>query len=228
MPFDLSSKETRLNLSLLFGSLVLGYLSLRVFVAFLHPAPEQSLSSIDEKDAETLRALVTEETPGIYRPVPDPDIGYLLQRDIRKEAFGMLVRTNQAGLRGATLEEKAPGALRVVCLGDSMTFGYKVEESESFPSQTSKDPGRLDFSTHRSDQLRGAKLEHPLRGPFPAVSPRQVAARPGDLADPRQRPRSDLGSRRRGIRHPRFLAPGTDLGGVLLHRPIGPGLQEPV
>jgi lysophospholipase L1-like esterase len=135
MQFDFSSRDTRANLILLIGALCVGLLNVWGMVVFFKPPPPPPVTQLTEKDAETIRELVTQEAPGIYRPVPDPEVAYTLQRDIEKEAFGSLIRTNQAGLRGATLTEKAPGAFRVVCLGDSMTFGYKVPEESAFPSQ---------------------------------------------------------------------------------------------
>jgi lysophospholipase L1-like esterase len=45
-------------------------------------------------------------------------------------------RINAAGLRGPeTDEEKPPGVTRVAVLGDSITFGYWVAETDAFPRQ---------------------------------------------------------------------------------------------
>lgn len=44
------------------------------------------------------------------------------------------LRTNSAGLRGPELEPRRPGERRVLVLGDSMTFGWGVEEDEAFPA----------------------------------------------------------------------------------------------
>ena len=46
------------------------------------------------------------------------------------------VATNSRGFRTPEFEmQPAPGAIRVVVLGDSSTFGWGVEESETFPAQ---------------------------------------------------------------------------------------------
>jgi lysophospholipase L1-like esterase len=45
-----------------------------------------------------------------------------------------LVRTNERGFRTPPFdEEKAPGVFRIVCLGDSSTFGLNVEQEDAYP-----------------------------------------------------------------------------------------------
>jgi lysophospholipase L1-like esterase len=72
---------------------------------------------------------------------PDPDLGRRFVPGSRLD-FAMLpgargsipVRINRLGYRGADpAPEKAPGTLRVACLGDSTTFGWFVREEEAYP-----------------------------------------------------------------------------------------------
>ncbi len=80
-----------------------------------------------------------------------PDVGYfliprpgnclrrsaLLSMELRPTCNGDLdgttVRTNTLGLRGP--EVRADGARRILAIGDSCTFGWRVTEPESYPAQ---------------------------------------------------------------------------------------------
>ena len=43
---------------------------------------------------------------------------------------------NSMGMRGPDLQlEKRPGVYRIICLGDSVTFGFKIPEADSYPRQ---------------------------------------------------------------------------------------------
>jgi lysophospholipase L1-like esterase len=60
------------------------------------------------------------------------------------------VRTNDRGFRTPHFSEsKRPGVIRVVCLGDSSTFGMNVEDADSYPRQLARlleaaRPGRFE------------------------------------------------------------------------------------
>jgi lysophospholipase L1-like esterase len=58
------------------------------------------------------------------------------------------VRVNAHGFRGAEFSQKTPGVARVLAVGDSVTFGYGVAESEVFHAQ---------LAARRND--RGARVE---------------------------------------------------------------------
>lgn len=45
------------------------------------------------------------------------------------------LRVNRDGLRGPELGEKRADTLRLACLGDSTTFGFKVAEADSYPAR---------------------------------------------------------------------------------------------
>lgn len=68
----------------------------------------------------------------VYDPAGD-DRGYL------KPDGRVTYRINELGFRGGPLAiEKPAGALRVVCLGDSITFGEGVREEDTYPSVLGK------------------------------------------------------------------------------------------
>jgi hypothetical protein len=69
-----------------------------------------------------------------------PDIGLANKTSLRCERitpeYHNLVSTNQFGLRGReTTLCKPPGTTRILCLGDSFTFGKGVEDNETFCSR---------------------------------------------------------------------------------------------
>jgi lysophospholipase L1-like esterase len=62
--------------------------------------------------------------------------GYRLKPDLREFALGSDVRTNEHGFRGpAWSRAKPPGTLRIALIGDSIAFGFGVEEEEAFGSR---------------------------------------------------------------------------------------------
>ncbi len=48
---------------------------------------------------------------------------------------GVPVRINAKGLRGPEIPESNPDPFRILCLGDSITFGWGVEEINTYPAQ---------------------------------------------------------------------------------------------
>jgi lysophospholipase L1-like esterase len=60
------------------------------------------------------------------------------------------VRTNERGYRTAPFATaRAPGVIRIACLGDSSTFGMNVEEADAYPSRLARlldrdHPGRFE------------------------------------------------------------------------------------
>ncbi len=65
----------------------------------------------------------------------DRELGWKLAPGAEDEYGGVRVRINARGLRGPELDlAKPPGSLRILWLGDSVTFGYGVEPvEETFP-----------------------------------------------------------------------------------------------
>ena len=60
-------------------------------------------------------------------------LGYELQPDATRTWHGVKVRTNHYGMRGQEPASEAEGLVRVAVLGDSFTFGWLVEEEQSYP-----------------------------------------------------------------------------------------------
>jgi len=62
--------------------------------------------------------------------------GEIFPDEVTTDAFFVNYRTNERGFRGPAFpDQKTPGRLRVICMGDSHTYGEGVEESETYPSR---------------------------------------------------------------------------------------------
>jgi lysophospholipase L1-like esterase len=71
---------------------------------------------------------------GLYVATDDEALPYLLRPDMDVIARGVRVTTNEHGMRGPSFDAKpAPGVHRVLVLGDSVAFGFRLELAETFP-----------------------------------------------------------------------------------------------
>lgn len=91
-------------------------------------------------------AIIPERTWITY----DPDLGWTNRPDkeavLEKNGNSVTIHTNSLGLRG-TREyppEPAPGIFRIFAVGDSFTFGFGVEDGDSFPAQLEAADPRLE------------------------------------------------------------------------------------
>ena len=82
----------------------------------------RSFSRAWNRDPESLARL-----PGLFQPSAELAIAVPPELAYR-------VRTNALGLRGPELGPRTPGTLRVLALGDSVTFGYHVADGETWPA----------------------------------------------------------------------------------------------
>ena len=67
--------------------------------------------------------------------IKDPELGWRLKPNSKDAWGGVIVKINGKGLRGPELDyAKPPDVIRILYLGDSVTFGYKLENYEqTFP-----------------------------------------------------------------------------------------------
>ncbi len=70
--------------------------------------------------------------PPIYRENTGPEISYELKPSIAEKAFRNTVTTNSLGFRSPEIVQGKP---LIAVLGDSITFGYGVADSETFPAR---------------------------------------------------------------------------------------------
>lgn len=78
--------------------------------------------------------------PGLY--LTDADIGHIHTPNFRGRLegaeFQVLVRINQAGLRGKELRPIKKNTFRILCLGDSFTWGYGSNDENTYPAELEK------------------------------------------------------------------------------------------
>jgi len=123
----------------------------------------------------------------------DPLLGYRLRPSCTGYLHHTALRTNALGLRGPDVPDD-DGRPRILALGDSCTFGWQVQESESYPALLEE---RLSTDGRRPFRVLNAGVPgytthqglHVLRERAPALRPEIVtiafgfndAARDGDL-----------------------------------------------
>jgi lysophospholipase L1-like esterase len=86
-------------------------------------------------------------TGAVHVPSKREGLFYELAPDLDCVARGMSIRTNHLGLRdGELLPDGTPELTRVAVIGDSMAFGFGVQQGEDFPAQLERElahePGR--------------------------------------------------------------------------------------
>jgi hypothetical protein len=74
--------------------------------------------------------MMPEEELGLLRH--DEDLFWSFQPNISVPFKGITVTTNSLGLRGAEVEPKQPNEMRILSLGESSTFGYGVEDDQTY------------------------------------------------------------------------------------------------
>lgn len=71
-------------------------------------------------------------TTGLF--LRDDALGWRMRPSAREEWGERLIATNSLGLRGPEISaNKHPGVKRVLFLGDSVTFGFRIRENATFP-----------------------------------------------------------------------------------------------
>jgi len=75
------------------------------------------------------------DTANLWRKLPT-EVGWSGHPNTRGMHAGVPVAFNGLGLRDSHPVQPPPGAVRVLALGDSITFGMGVEQDKTFPAQT--------------------------------------------------------------------------------------------
>lgn len=75
-----------------------------------------------------------QRTPLIYQTSTNPDISYELKPNLKETAFRATVTTNALGIRSPAPDPAKPS---LALLGDSITFGYGLEDTETLGARVS-------------------------------------------------------------------------------------------
>jgi lysophospholipase L1-like esterase len=120
------------KLRLIAATLCLAAGSVGVFFGLIEGALRLSGFQPRPQPRILLRALdVVSEFPYMR---PDPDLLWSPQPGFRGYFHDRPVSINRQGCRGPELARpKPPGMRRILCLGDSITFGFGVGEQENYP-----------------------------------------------------------------------------------------------
>jgi hypothetical protein len=96
-----------------------------------------TLALIEAALSLTWPQLFLPHPPGMYST--DDDIGYVLTSSFegkwRGPEFLVSVRINETGLRGKDLRALKKNSFRILCLGDSFTFGTGTNDDDAYPAE---------------------------------------------------------------------------------------------
>jgi len=74
-------------------------------------------------------------SPGLYRVHPDPRVGYVLKTNAELKIFDGVIHSDELGLRKRPLPPRGDEALKLVVLGDSVAFGYGLNDDQTLAHQ---------------------------------------------------------------------------------------------
>lgn len=122
---------------LLFSLILIAFMYGAVFVICavfvkLMAAKDENLTTVDtsalsEKAERGVKALLAEDSPSLYSKevgwIPRPDFSWKMHQ------------IGPQGIRGTKVYPETPAdpEKRILCVGDSFTFGYEVEDDQTFP-----------------------------------------------------------------------------------------------
>ena len=88
------------------------------------------------EEQAVLHSRLSQAVPGLWQPVPEPEVTYLLQKHIDKRSKGARIRSNRAGMRShREYTRKKKDRFRIVCLGDSLVMGTGGREQDRWGDQ---------------------------------------------------------------------------------------------
>jgi lysophospholipase L1-like esterase len=126
MRLSSSVKRRGANLLLLTFSVMLVLVGAEVVLSLFYPT--EYLQVPDRDSADLFESI-------LHQPSAVPGLSFELSPNRQKKYEGIWIRTNNQGMRDSEpLPIGNPSVSRIVVLGDSFTFGYRVDVASSFPS----------------------------------------------------------------------------------------------
>jgi hypothetical protein len=101
--------------------------------AGLDRLPRTVPSAAPPSDDDRRQAALT--NPGLYRVHRDPLVGYVLKADADLQILDGRIHSDHLGLRSQPGPAAPPDALRLVVLGDSVAFGYGLDDDQTLAQQ---------------------------------------------------------------------------------------------
>ncbi|MEC9002266.1 MAG: hypothetical protein VX644_02760, partial [Planctomycetota bacterium] len=127
------------------GSMEIGS---RLWLSLLTPSSAAGdVGTENNRLVQTMRGDLENEQQGQQLYATDPQLFWKLQPQVqlrvRNNVYQMTgepvywnIETNQEGFRGASVPPAGtPAVPLVLCLGDSCTFGFRVDQEQTYPSQ---------------------------------------------------------------------------------------------
>lgn len=116
------------KLGLVLGGILVALLAAEVYFRTLRPIEFLRIERRAADEPGDWKTL-------IHRPSSAPGLDYELAPNLDQPSRDARVRTNSLGMRDAEpLPRDTPGLLRILTLGDSVTFGFRVEAEEAYCS----------------------------------------------------------------------------------------------
>ena len=120
--------------------------------------------------------------PGMY--TKHSEIGHVLtpafDGTLERAEFVMNFRTNEAGLRGSETPRMNPDTIRILCLGDSFTWGMGVADSETYPARL-EDLLRVEYPQLDIQVLNGGTPQYGSRDELAWLKDRGAELKPDFL-----------------------------------------------
>jgi len=92
--------------------------------------------NMSEADKEEIYALLASQSPGVWDAIPEPLVGSILQKNVVKYQMKATINANNAGMRSTIpYVPKKGDTYRIICLGDSLVYGFGGKEDDRFGNQ---------------------------------------------------------------------------------------------
>ncbi len=118
--------STAKKLALVFAGLCAALLCTELYFRFVRPIEFMRIKTIDPDARGGWYGM-------IHRRSQTPGLAYELAPLLDQDSIGTHVKTNSLGMRDdEPLPRETPGLFRVLAIGDSVTFGYRVAQDEDF------------------------------------------------------------------------------------------------
>ena len=116
--------------------LLIWYAPLKIDALYENYLLKYGMGNMSESDKEEIYALLASQSPGMWDSIPEPLVGAILQRNTVKYHMRATVNSNNAGMRSTTpFAKKKANTYRIICLGDSLVYGFGGKEEDRFGNQ---------------------------------------------------------------------------------------------